>query len=303
MKQNKVAWTEPLGLRVVQQGAGPDVLLIAGLGDDSSVWDPQVSALESGFRVTRYDARGVAGPVTPPGPYRMRSLVADAVAVLDSAGIERAHIVGTSIGGVVAQQLAISHPQRVTSLTLSGTWTHADRALRALLSTWRWAAEHAGSVADVLQVSHSTSYGPAAWNSGAVDKRISVAEAAALRDGEHAWRSFRQAFTWTSWAAVEHDTRDALGAVTIPALIITGDQDRVLGERHARELAALLPSARLVTIGDAGHRPFDEEPARANDLLLAFLENGTTPSELAVHAAQRASDVPHAREVSSRVPA
>ena len=141
----RILRAEPLGLRVVQDGEGPDVLLIGGLADDTTVWDAQVAALAHSFRVTRFDARGIPGAPTPPGPYTLDGLVADALAVLDASGIERAHVVGASLGGVIAQQLAIHHADRVASITLAATWARADRALRAVFSTWRWAADQGAS--------------------------------------------------------------------------------------------------------------------------------------------------------------
>jgi pimeloyl-ACP methyl ester carboxylesterase len=262
--------TDPLGLRVVGDGEGPDVLLIGGLADDHTVWDPQVASLAHSFRVTRFDARGIPGAPTPPGPYKLRSLVDDARSVLDAAGIERAHVVGSSLGGVVAQQLAIRHPERVASLVLAATWARPDRALRALCSTWRWAADRAGSLGDVLQVAYTSTYGAAAWNSGLVDRRIATAEAAALSAGDP-WKSAREAFIWTSWAALDHDGTDELPRVDAPALVIAGGRDLVLAAHHGQQLVSLLPNARLEIVADAGHRPFEEQPAVCNALLGRFL--------------------------------
>jgi pimeloyl-ACP methyl ester carboxylesterase len=262
--------TDPLGLRVTQVGDGPDVLLIAGLADASAVWDPQVAGLAHSFRVTRFDARGIPGAPTPSGPYKLRSLVADAVAVLDAGGIDRAHVVGSSFGGVIAQQLAIHHPERVASIVLGASWARPDRALRALLSTWRWAADRAGSLGDVLQVAYTSTYGASAWNGGLVDRRIAAAEAAAVRTGDP-WRSAREAFIWTSWAALEHDGTERLPGVQVPALVIAGARDLVLAAHHGQQLAALLPNARLEVVADAGHRPFEEQPTVCNALLGRFL--------------------------------
>jgi pimeloyl-ACP methyl ester carboxylesterase len=262
--------TDPLGLRVLQTGEGPDVLLIGGLADAARVWDPQVASLAHSFRVTRFDARGTPGAPTPPGPYELEELVADAVAVLDAGGIDRAHVVGSSLGGVVAQQLAIHHPERVASLVLAATWARSDRALRALFSTWRWAAERAGSLADVLQVAYASTFAADAWNSGLVDRRIADAEAAALRTGD-SWRSARAAFVWTSWAALEHDGTGGLPGVAAPALVIAGARDVALAAHHGQQLASLIPNAQLDVVAGAGHRPFEEQPAVCNALLGRFL--------------------------------
>jgi pimeloyl-ACP methyl ester carboxylesterase len=266
----EILLTDPLGLRVTQTGEGPDVLLIGGLADPSSVWEPQVARLAHSFRVTRFDARGIPGAPITPGPYKLQALVADALAVLDVGGIDRAHVVGSSLGGVVAQQLAIRHPERVASLVLAATWARSDRALRALLSTWRWAADRAASLGDVLQVAYASTYGATAWNSGLVDRRIAAAESAAAHAGDP-WKSAREAFIWTSWAALEHDGTNELPGVHVPALVIAGARDVVLAAHHGQQLAALLPSARLEVVADAAHRPFEEQPAVCNALLGRFL--------------------------------
>jgi pimeloyl-ACP methyl ester carboxylesterase len=262
--------TDPLGLRVTQAGDGPDVLLIGGLGDPASVWDPQVAALANSFRVTRFDARGTPGAPIPPGPYRLDDLVDDACAVLDAADIERAHVVGSSLGGVVAQQLAMHHPDRVASLVLGATWARPDRALGALFSTWSWAADRAESLGDVLQVAYTSTYDPTAWNGGLVDRRIAAAERAAADAGDH-WRAARDAFIWTSWAAFDHDVTNGLSGVRVPALVIAGARDLVLAAHHGQQLAALLPNSTLEVVADAGHRPFEEQPAVCNALLGRFL--------------------------------
>lgn len=258
--------TEALGLRVLQDGSGPDLLLIAGLGDGSAVWDQQVAGLARDFRLTRYDARGTAGAPTPPGPYAQSSLVDDALEVMDAAGIARAHVVGSSLGGVIAQRLAISHPERVASITLCATWARPDRALRALYSSWRWAAERSSSLGDLLALVYSTTCAASAWNSGDVDRRIIDAEVRELASPRA-----RDAFIWTTSAALERAPAGELSALRVPALIVAGGRDRVLDPRHADELRALLPGSRIELLAEAGHRPAEEQPALFNELLSSFL--------------------------------
>jgi pimeloyl-ACP methyl ester carboxylesterase len=252
--------TDPLGLRVAQDGHGPDVLFVGGLTDDLGVWDAQVAGLAHRFRVTRYDGRGTPAAPAPPGPYALADLVADALAVLDVAGIEHAHVVGTALGGVIAQKLAIFHPERVASITLSATWARPDRALRARYASWRWAAERARSIGPVLETVFSCTHGAGAWNGGDVDRRIAAAETLELHGGAGSWARTRDAFIWTAWAALEHDSRDALSAVHAPALVVMGEHDQVVGGHHGRQLAALVRDSRVEVVAGAGHRPHEEQP-------------------------------------------
>jgi pimeloyl-ACP methyl ester carboxylesterase len=254
------------------------VLFVPGLGEDASTWEPQAAALADGLRTVRYDGRGTLANPSPAGPYRLSGLVADAVAALDDAGVARAHVVGASLGGVVAQQLALTHPERVASLVLISTWAAPDRALRALLSTWRWAAEQARSAADLLQVAWSSTHSPRAWNSGVVDDRISAVESRMARAGDRAWRTAREAFIWTTWAAQEHDARLSLPGVGVPALVVAGAEDRVLGPEHALELSALLPASTLVVVPHAGHLVFDDQPEAFDALLGGFLRDIRRPA-------------------------
>lgn len=269
--------TDPLGLRVAQDGHGPDVLLVGGLTDDLAVWDAQVAGLADRFRVTRYDGRGTPAAPAPPGPYALADLVADALAVIDVAGIERAHVVGTALGGVIAQKLAIFHPERVASITLSATWARPDRALRARYASWRWAAERARSIGPVLETVFSSTHGATAWNSGEVDRRIAAAETLELRGGDGSWARARDAFIWTASAALEHDTRDALSAVPAPALVVIGEHDPVVGDHHGRQLAALVPDSRIEVVAGAGHRPHEEQPEAFTGALADFLAAQRSP--------------------------
>lgn len=256
---------------LAHDGAGRDVLLIGGLADDASVWDAQVAALRDRYRLTRYSTRGADGSPAPPGPYQMSDFVDDAIAALDAGGIEQADIVGSSLGGAAAQWLAILHPARVRTLTLVGSWTRSDRTLRALLQSWIWSAERSRSAAELLQTVNRWAYGSLAWNSGAVDDAMAELEASELRSGSRNWESFRDTFIWSAWAALAHDSAEALSTVTVPTLLVAGEEDAVLGARYSRELAALLPDSRLELIAGTGHQPFQEDPASFNALLESFL--------------------------------
>ena len=104
------------------QGGEPALLLIHGLGYAGSWgWRPVLEPLARSFRVIAFDNRGIGGSDQPPGPYSTRMMAEDAVAVLDEAGVERAHVVGTSLGGMIAQELALAAPERVDRLVLACT--------------------------------------------------------------------------------------------------------------------------------------------------------------------------------------
>src|SRR5258708_308287 len=109
----RIAWSE--------RGSGPPLLLIQGLGYASWGWEPVVAPLAECFRVVLFDNRGIGGSDSPPGPYTAAALAEDAAAVLEAAGAERAHVVGASLGGMIAQQLVLDRPELVDRLVLACT--------------------------------------------------------------------------------------------------------------------------------------------------------------------------------------
>src|SRR5215468_1015771 len=110
-----------------QQGEGDDVIFISGLADEGACWVDQVAGLADRWRITTFDNRGVGRSAVPPGSYRATDFAADTAGLLDGLGIERAHVVGSSMGGAIAQELALAHPGRVRSLVLNGTYCRGDR--------------------------------------------------------------------------------------------------------------------------------------------------------------------------------
>ena len=111
-----------------RHGGGEPLLLIHGLGYARWGWEPVRPGLAERFDVVLFDNRGIGESDAPPGPYTVAEMARDAVQVLDEAGIERAHVVGTSLGGMVAQELALSYPDRVDRLVLDGTTPGGPRA-------------------------------------------------------------------------------------------------------------------------------------------------------------------------------
>jgi pimeloyl-ACP methyl ester carboxylesterase len=253
-------------LWVEQEGAGDNVLFISGLADEGACWVDQVAGLNDRYRVTTFDNRGVGRSATPDGEFAIATFSADTAALMDALEIERAHVVGSSMGGAIAQELALAHPERVRSLVLNGTWCRGDRFLHEVFRNWMWSAEKADSIRDFLVTVNLWCFSPRIWNEGVMDEWVAAAEASPYAQSV-------DAFSRSTLALIAHDTADRVAAISAPTLITVGDLDLVLPPRFSQELAERIPNARLVVIPDVGHQPFQEVPADYNVLLADFWQS------------------------------
>lgn len=253
-------------LWVEQEGSGDDVLFISGLADEGACWVDQVAALRDRYHITTFDNRGVGRSSTPDGEFRITDFAADTVALMDELGLERPHIVGSSMGGAIAQELALAHPDRVRSLVLNGTWCRGDRFLHEVFRNWMWSAQKADSIRDFLVTVNLWCFSPRIWNEGTMDGWIDAAEASPYAQSV-------DAFCRSSQALIEHDTADRIGAITAPTLVTVGELDLCLPARYSQAIVDRIPGARLVVVGGVGHQPFQEVPQDYNRLLEEFWQS------------------------------
>ncbi len=253
-------------LWVEQAGQGADVLFISGLADEGACWVDQVAGLKDRYRVTTFDNRGVGRSSTPGGPFAIADFAADTAALMDSLGLERAHVVGSSMGGAIAQELALAHPERIASLVLNGTWCRGDRFLHEIFRNWMWSAQKADSIRDFLITVNLWCFSPRIWNEGTMDDWIAEAQASPYAQSV-------DAFCRSAQALIEHDTADRISAIDSPTLVTVGELDLALPIRFSEELARRIPNARLVVIPAAGHQPFQEVPDDYNRLLTDFWQS------------------------------
>ena len=247
-------------LWVEQEGEGDDVLLISGLADEGAAWADQVADLRAGYRVTVFDNRGVGRSEAPPGPYAIADFAADTIALMDALGFERPHVVGSSMGGAIAQELAVAHPARVRSLVLNGTWCRGDRFLHEVFRNWMWSARKADSVRDFLVAVNLWCFSPRIWNDGVMDGWLDAAEASPYAQSV-------EAFCWSAEALIGHDCADRIGMIAVPTLVTVGEVDLVLPRRFSEAIVERIPGARLEVLPEVGHQPFQEVPAEYNRLL------------------------------------
>jgi 3-oxoadipate enol-lactonase len=248
------------------------LLLIQGLGMDARGWALQRVPLGRRFRCFGVDNRGVGGSSGAPKPFSLEQMAADALAVLDAEGIERAHVMGASMGGAIAQIVGVRYPDRVRSLVLACTSCRHHEWRRELFEEW---------AAAVLERGMSALAGEGLqWLIGPrLQRRFGV------------WinllaRIVLQA-TPENFAAQVHaildmndDVRFELETVRAPTLVITGSQDLLTPLGDAEELAELIPKVRHFELRGAAHGLMVEAPNSFNRAVLSFLQ--TEARELAV---------------------
>jgi len=246
-----------------QSGAGRPLLLIQGLGWSADMWYRMVPRLEASHRVIRYDARGVGRSDVPDGPYPVEVMGADAVSVLDAAGVDRAHVFACSLGGLVALELGLSHPERVTSLTLccthpGGTDTVLPdpEVLQLLMSRSEMPFEQ--TVRAAVHVAYAPDTDQEIIEED-IRRRLAVPTAA---EGYRA-----QLLGGSAYAGAG----SRLSGIDVPTLVITGDADQLVPLANSELLASRIPRARLVTIPGAGHVVFNERTDELCAELSSFL--------------------------------
>jgi 3-oxoadipate enol-lactonase len=241
------------------RGDGFPVLLVMGQGYARWAWEPVAEPLSRRYRVVSFDPRGVGGSDKPAGPYSVEELTADALRVLDEHGIERAHVVGASLGGMVAQELAISHPARVEKLALLCTSSGFGKPvpmLQSLVGVYQAAAGLEPEAALRVFVENAVSERSAADE--LVRRRLENPIEPAMRDAQGA-------------AALAFDSWERLDRITAPTLVATGDADNVVDWRSSEALAGRIPNARLAVLPGAGHMFWWDDPAATVALLEEFL--------------------------------
>jgi pimeloyl-ACP methyl ester carboxylesterase len=251
-------------LRYVRQGSGPEVLFIGGLGDPAEAWQAQIDGLSDRYSVIAFDNRGAGtSPLPTDGPLTTASMADDAAGLLRRLRVERAHVAGFSGGGMVAQELALRHPELVRSLVLNGTAAHFDALARRQLTSWRWIPEHAPSDRAFLELFLTFVYTNRFHESGAVDAIIDEMLADPNAASLEGFQAQIDAF-------VAHDTRDRLQSIEVPTLVLSGSEDALAPRRLGDEIASLVPRAEHVIIEGGGHQPFQEDPEHWNQIVDAF---------------------------------
>jgi pimeloyl-ACP methyl ester carboxylesterase len=249
-------------------GTGPAVLLIAGNGMDSTAFDEQVSRFSKSFRCVVYDLRGIGGTDVTKDGYSCREMAADAFALLDELGIESAHVGGYSLGGAIAQEMAIASPARVTSLSLYSTFDRPDAYLRLRYELL------------VKIIREST---PEIWAlftafSAFGEEYVNAHEGEVRREIE------RRVARWSSptppskegleghyRAILTHDATDRLHMIKVPTWIAVGSEDPVTPPHYSERLHAAISGSKLSVFKGRPHRILNFQADEFTQSALSFL--------------------------------
>jgi 3-oxoadipate enol-lactonase len=242
-------------------GSGPVVTLAHSLATDHTLWDELAAVLSKHLTVLRYDARGHGQTSAPEGDYTFPQLVDDLVGLLDELRIERTHFVGLSMGGMLGQHFALSHPDRLNRLALVSTTSRIPPEARVLWDERSAVARAQGMQAHVESTLARWFTAPYRQSHPEVMARIGALVAATPVAGFAGWGA----------AICTLDVTDRLAAVRAPTLVICGADDPGTPPAASQAIAAAIPGARLEIIPDASHQLVIEQADAFNHLLLDFL--------------------------------
>jgi 3-oxoadipate enol-lactonase len=244
-------------------GSGDPLLMIMGFLADSRMWVLQTPAFAEHFTCITFDNRGVGMSSRPPGPYSMEQMAADAIAVMDDAGIDRAHVLGISMGGAIAQHVALKVPERIRSLVLAATWCQPNQWLDRL-------GEIGGTVAQKLG---ADAFGRSVllW---LFTPRLVIHQPDVVSTIEQMMLAFEppaESFVNQFAAVKEHDTREQLRSITAPTLVLGAKRDFMVPPELAEMIAQEIPGSRFEML-DGGHGFSAENAIEFNRVILEFLK-------------------------------
>jgi pimeloyl-ACP methyl ester carboxylesterase len=244
------------------EGQGEPLVMIMGFTANRSIWMPQIPFFKKYYRVITFDNRGVGKSDKPPGPYSTKMMADDTVSLMDLLGIEKTHIMGVSMGGMIAQELAINYPQRVLKLVLASTYACQD--------------ETSG---DTLEQAKLSQLNPEQITSAMIGLafnkpfyRFTFSLLARIQT-RFMRTSVKAGIAGQSEACRTHDTLERLLLITAPTLVIVGTKDRIITPVSSKVIAGKIPNAKLVKVEGGSHFFSLEMKSVFNREVLNFLKN------------------------------
>ncbi|MFJ4784067.1 alpha/beta fold hydrolase [Streptomyces sp. NPDC088794] len=246
-------------LAYTEIGVGEPLVLIMGLGAPGTAWEPHTAAWSRSFRCLAADNRGAGKSPAPPGPYTTAAMADDYADLIKGQELGPARVVGISMGGAIAQELALRHPELVSRLVLVASWARCDPHTAEIFRTLPLIWDRQEVATALLQWLIWTPGWFAAHEDELLAERTAPGRMSCSAFGAHAA------------ACVSHDALDRLGGIRAPTLVTAGDADLFVPPRLSRELAEAVPGATLEIFSGAGHTHHWEQLDRFNTIVEAWL--------------------------------
>lgn len=256
-----------LNINYQQQGSGEPLILLPFLTADNACYAFQVAEYAKHFNCISVDPRGVGETDKPAGVYTTELFADDVSAFMQAIGVDKAHVVGLSLGGAIGLWLAAKYPEKVKSLSVHSAWAKSDLYLKTVVESWQVMAKAFGSVTElVIQGIFPWCFTPDLY---AKQPEYIETLSAFVRSRPS---QPVDAFIQQSDAVIAHDVESQLNKITAPTLITFGRYDMVTSVRFADRLKDNIPNSELIVFEDASHTPFYEKVDEFNQTTLAFLQ-------------------------------
>ncbi len=290
MKNHKSGKIEVNDINIYYEihGEGEPLLLIEGLGYSNWMWFKQVPAISRAYKVIGFDNRGVGNTDKPDSEYTIETMADDTAGLLKALGVDSAHVLGVSMGGFIAQELALNYPDMIKSLILVSTSLGGKDSMPKGSNLWNSFIKLWGLMPDVLEFSGKGS-SPIPLNPFGLtpEKKIRYGLSLAFTpeyfknhpeeiDRIVEWRlsNPQPPYAWKRQliAGMNFDAAQRAEQINVPTLVVTGSEDRVIPPERSIRLAEEIPNSRFITLEGTGHLLFIERAEEFNEIVLGFLQ-------------------------------
>ena len=248
------------------QGTGEPIVMIMGFGSAMEGWHFQIPFFSKHFRVVTLDNRGVGGSDKPRGPFTTRMMADDVIRLMDYLEIEKAHIIGASMGGMIAQEISINYPERVNKLVLACTYAKRGETFRNISDGEKLSGSPAERMTSIIDLAFNKPLYRFVF--GFLARLTSIFQRSPDAVG----------IEGQSVAVMSHDALERLGSITSETLVIVGTRDRLIDPAASEVIAGIIPNAKLVKIEGGSHTIMVENKDEFNEEVLKFLTNSVTYS-------------------------